>query len=155
MANDPNRPGVSGQDHTDPSSNPHSDLAKILAAIHGIGTRLGILEQRFEYLDRDVMRAIESPSVPNTLERLDGEDPEPPVPLVPGLALRSDGKVLLSVAYLKGAEFEGRERWEGVVLSVAEAWDAIDAVSDGCDDAASRVAGRVLWKGKKEGGSNE
>ena len=37
-----------------------------------------------------------------------------------------------------------------MILNVAEAWDAIDAVSDGCDDAASRVAGRILWRGKKQ-----
>lgn len=66
------------------------------------------------------------------------------------MALLSDGKVLLSVAYLKGAELDGRERWEGVILNVAEAWDAIEAVSDGCDDAASRVAGRILWRGKNK-----
>jgi hypothetical protein len=29
-------------------------------------------------------------------------------------------KVLVSVAYLQGAELDGRERWESVILNVAE-----------------------------------
>ncbi len=51
---------------------------------------------------------------------------------------------------LEGAKLDGRERWEGVILNVAEAWDALDALSDRCDDAASRVAGYILWREVKK-----
>jgi hypothetical protein len=138
-------PGASGQP-TDPSID---TLKEILTEIRKLGTRLDVLEQRFEYLDRDVIRALESESKPVSLDRIDPPDTEREPPPIPSLALRSDGKVLLAVEHLKAENLEGRERWEGVVLSVAEACDVFDAVSDSCDDAASHVAGRILWHGKK------
>jgi hypothetical protein len=74
----------------------------------------------------------------------------------PALALRSDGKVLLSVAYLRGVDLSERERWEGVVLTRAEATDARERVSGACDDAAAHLAGRLLWKDKgRDDGSGE
>lgn len=76
--------------------------------------------------------------------------------VVPALALRSDGKALLSVAYLDGVDLSARERWEGVVLTEAEAINARERVSDACDDAAGHIAGRILWKDKgRDDGSDE
>ena len=139
-------------------------LQEISSSLRHLDGRMGTLEERLGGTERNALGAHET-SVQSDEEdaepltdlgnshgtdRLDPADTDRPPPPVPGLALRSDSKVLLSVAYLKGADLDGRERWEGVVLNVAEAWDAIDAVSDGCDDAASRVAGRILWRGKKK-----
>jgi hypothetical protein len=92
MSNETTRP-TSGQE-TDPSINPHSDLAKILEAIGKLATSITILEQRFEYLDRDCLKAIKAASlpVPEHLieERQATEDDEPdtdpePHPLAPAL----------------------------------------------------------------------
>jgi len=138
-------------------------LHEISSSLQHLDVRMDILEGRLGGTERNVLdldetsaqageadaESLTEPGAPHNIEPTDVLDTDPPPPPTPGLALRSDGKVLLSTAYLKGAELDGRERWEGVVLNVAEAWDAIDAVSDGCDDAASRVAGRILWRGKK------
>ena len=142
-----NTPGVPGQDPTSAPINPDSDLAKILAAIRGLSARLDVLEQRFEYLDRDVLKAIKSPSlpVPEHLieERPDTEhdtEPEPEMPHVPTLALASDGRLLLSLHYLTGADIADRERWTGIILTEAEACDA-----------ASHIGGRLIALAKKKG----
>lgn len=139
-------------------------LQEISSSIQHLDVRMETLEGRLGATERNQLEADEAsakaeqagaefiidPAAPHSIEGIDLPNTDPPPPSIPGLALRSDGKVLLSVAYLKGAELEGRERWEGVILNVAEAWDAIDAVSDGCDDAASRVAGHILWRGKRQ-----
>lgn len=151
---------------------PPTTEERVLALLHDISSslqhldvRMGSLEGRLGGTERNVLELDETsaqageadaesltePGAPHAIEPIDVPDTDRPPPPVPGLALRSDGKVLLSVTYLKGAELDDRERWEGVILNVAEAWDAIDAVSDGCDDAASRVAGRILWRGKTKG----
>jgi len=143
-------PGVPGQD-TDPSSNP---LTEILAAIRGIGTRLSALEQRFEWLDRDCLKAIKAASLPvpeHLIEERPDTEPAPP-PHVPSIAFRSDGEVLLSLAYVDGANMDAlaeRERWEGIVLTEAERCDFLDAISDGADDAAAHVGGRIIKRSKK------
>jgi hypothetical protein len=62
-----------------------------------------------------------------------------------------DGKVLLAVAHLEGANIADRERWEGVVLSVTEAAGVFEAMSDAADGAAGHTAGRILWHPKKGG----
>lgn len=150
---------------------PPTTEGRVLALLHEISSslqhldvRMGILEGRLGGTERNVLdleetsaqageadaESLTEPSVPHDVEQIDVPDTDRTPAPIPGLALRSDGKVLLSIAYLKGAELDGRERWEGVILNVAEAWDAIDAVSDGCDDAASRVAGRILWRGKQK-----
>lgn len=139
-------------------------LQEISSSLRHLDGRMGILEGRLGGTERNALDAHETSvqadeedaeplndlGAPHGTDRLDPADTDCPPPPIPGLALRSDGKVLVSVAYLDGAELDGRERWEGVILNVAEAWDAIDAVSDGCDDAASRVAGRILWRGQKK-----
>lgn len=81
------------------------------------------------------------------------ESAEPPH--TPSLALRSDGRTLLCVTHLEGADLAAREIWTGVVLSEEEARDVLERVSDACDEAAGHAAGYILWSGKKDdsGGS--
>jgi hypothetical protein len=148
--NEKNTPAVAGQE-IDPSRN---TLAEILALLREIGTRLDILEQRFEYLDRDVLKAIDAESIAVS-------DAEPDPPYVPTLAFTNNGRVLLSLHYVTGADLTGREQWTGIVLTEAEACDAFDAISDGADDAAAHVGGRLIAlarkkaKGEPDGGANE
>jgi len=151
------KPAVAGQE-IDPTVNPDSDLAKILAAIRGIGTRLDVLEQRFEYLDRDVLKAIKSPSLPvpeHLIEERPEEEPdtdrEPEPERIPTIAISVDGHVLLSTHYLTGADLSERRMWTGIILTEAEACDALDAISDGADDAAAHVGGRIIAKARKKG----
>ena len=69
--------------------------------------------------------------------------------VVPPLALRSDGRVLLAVSHVEGVDIAGRERWEGIVLSGTETAEVFRAMSDAADDAAGHAAGRILWHGKR------
>jgi hypothetical protein len=74
----------------------------------------------------------------------------------PRLALRSDGRVLLSTADLEGVDLSSRERWEGVLLSEAEARDVLGRVS--FDEAAAKTAGHLIAldrKAKKESNGEE
>jgi hypothetical protein len=139
VMNEKNTPGVPGQE-IDPSINP---LTEILTLLRGIGTRLDILEQRFEYLDRDVLKAIDAESIAVT-------DAEPEPPRVPSLAFTANGRVILSVTYLGAIDLGERETWTGVVLSEAEACDALDALCDGADDAAAHVGGRLIAMARKK-----
>jgi hypothetical protein len=131
---------------SEPSTNPSTSpdpLVQILAAIRGIGVRLDILEHRFEYLDRDVLKAIGSPSKPVPARLLDAPDtdsyPELPAPL----ALRSDGVVLLSTAGLEDYDLSDRERWEGIVLREDEMFDTLDRLEGAIVDAAAHAGGRL------------
>ena len=83
---------------------------------------------------------------PDTPRAEGSRKPSKPRRLVPGLAHRSDGKTLLSTAYLVGADLAGRECWNGVVLTDAEAAEANNRVSDSSDGAASHIAGRIQWR---------
>ena len=163
-----NTPGVPGQDPTSTPSNPHSDLAKILEAIRKLSTSITILEQRFEYLDRDVLKAIKAASLPvpehlieprEEPEEDEDEEPLTEPGLTPALALRSDGTVLIAPQYVEGANLEGREVWTGVALTLAESCDALDAMNDAACDAAAHIGGRLIAlarkkkaKGEPEGG---
>jgi hypothetical protein len=138
MSNETTRPTV-GQDTTDPSSNP---LTEILTLLRGIGTRLDILEQRFEYLDRDVLKAIDAES-----EAVTDADPDPPH--IPTLALTSDGRLLIAVHYLSEEALAGRETWTGVILTEAEACDVLDRMSDAADDAAGHIGGAIIARSRK------
>jgi hypothetical protein len=97
---------------------------------------------------------VNKPSETTDVERARDLTAEPAAPPdIPALALRSDGKALVSVAYLEGVDLSEREVWSGVVLSEAEASDMLERVSNAADEAAGHVAGRILWmqKGKKRG----
>jgi hypothetical protein len=124
-------------------------LTEILVALRDLGLRMAGMEARLEGLDRSVLEALNDEAAPNT-------EPEPP--RVPTLALTSDGRVLLSVHYVEGADLSDRETWTGILLSEAESFDALDAMSDAADDAAAHVGGRIIARSKKrdkpgEGGS--
>jgi hypothetical protein len=86
------------------------------------------------------------------------EPPEPPH--IAPLALRSDGKTLLSVSHLQGVDLAGREPWTAVVLTDEEAHRILDRLSDAFDEIAGYAAGHLLWNAKKrerggsEGGSH-
>ena len=137
-------PGVPGQNIAP------EIFTEILAAIRTLGSRMESLEGRLEGLDRNVLDAINAEPAPDT-------EPEPP--RVPTLALTSDGRVLLSLHYVEGADVSGRETWTGILLSEAESFDALDAMSDAADDAAANVGGRIIARSKKKAkpdeGSNE
>ena len=110
--------------HDDRPTTPSEDpLAIILAEIRKLSTRLEHLEHRLE--------ALNAPDI------------------VPPLALRSDGKVLLAVSHVDGADIAGRERWEGIVLSGKETAEVFRAMSDAADDAAGHTAGHIRWHDKK------
>jgi hypothetical protein len=111
-----------------PTTSTEDPLAIILAELRTLGTRLRRLEQRLE--DR-------------------GKPDTNPVPLIPSLALRSDGKVLLAVAHVESANIADRERWEGMVLSATEAAEVFGAMSGAADDTAAKTAGRMLSHSKK------
>ena len=53
--------------------------------------------------------------------------------------------MLLAVSHIEGATIAGRERWEGLVLSVTETAEVFRAMSDAADDAA----GHIRWHDKK------
>jgi hypothetical protein len=74
----------------------------------------------------------------------DGPDTEPGPDPTPALALRSDSAVFLSPEYLEGANLEGRERWTGVVLTLAESCDALDAINGAACDAGAYIGGRLI-----------
>jgi hypothetical protein len=65
---------------------------------------------------------------------------------VPALALRSDGKTLLSLTDLESADLAGREHWIGVVLTEEEAGEVLGRVAGACDDAAAHIAAAILRK---------
>jgi hypothetical protein len=111
-----------------PTTSTEDPLALLLAEIRSLGTRIERLEKRLEGRDAPDKKRV---------------------PLVPSLALRSDGKVLLAVEHVEGANIASRERWEGVVLSDPEAAKVFNAMSDAADDTAAQTAGRILSHGKK------
>jgi hypothetical protein len=123
-------------------------LESIDAGLRDLTARIDALEHRVATAAPDL-----APS--------DEPDPASQLSRIPSFAVRNDGKVLLSVAHLEGCDLAGREPWEGVVLSEAETWDAIDRLSHFFDETAGYTAGRLLHKGTKrgdepdEGGSDE
>ncbi len=80
---------------------------------------------------------------------------EPKPRPVPALAIRADGKTLLSLAYLEGADLAGSEHWIGVVLADGDAGGLLDRVSGAYDDAAAHIAADILRKGSSPGNDRE
>ena len=66
---------------------------------------------------------------------------------VPRLALRCDGKVLISLTDLEGVDLSKRETWIGLVLTEAEASDIQERLN--YDEAASPTVARLLALDKK------
>jgi hypothetical protein len=69
---------------------------------------------------------------------------------------RAPGRVLLSTADLAHVDLSSRERWEGVLLNEAEAYDVLDQLD--FEEAAAKTAGRIITldrNAKKEGRNDE
>lgn len=69
------------------------------------------------------------------------------LPDIPPLAIRCDGRILLSTADLKGIDLAGRERWECIVITEAEASDIFDRLP--FEEAAAPTVARILAQAKK------
>jgi hypothetical protein len=76
-------------------------------------------------------------------------DAEPDTPRVPSIAFTNDGRVLLSLHYVEGADISDREKWTGIVLTEEERLDVLVSVADRADDAAAHVGGRLIAKARK------
>jgi len=124
----------------------------ISARLRSLDVRFDVIEKRLEYLDRDVLRAIGADARAGEEEPLSEPNPEP---LPPPYALRCDGRVLLSTRDLEGIDLSARETFTGIVLSEAEASDALDRMADAFEDAAAHSAGWLRKKAKKGGGGSE
>jgi hypothetical protein len=77
-------------------------------------------------------------------------DAKPDTPRVPSTAITNDGRVLLSLHYVEGADISDRETWTGIFLSEEERLDVLASVADRADDAAAHVGGRLIAKAKKD-----
>jgi hypothetical protein len=100
----------------------------------------------------------EEPAPDEDEEEPEGDGPitEREHPYRKALALLSDGRVALSVAYVEGADLSGYERWEGIILEPDQAEQALDSMGDAAADVAGHLGGSILWKkDKPEGGDDE
>jgi hypothetical protein len=51
---------------------------------------------------------------------------------------------------LEGADLSQRTLWTGIILSEAETSDALEFITDAADEAAGRVAHRIVFGGRKD-----
>jgi hypothetical protein len=122
-------------------------LADLTKGVSSIASRIDMMEQRFEYAEREVLRAlgIDAPTEEQSA------DVEPhAAPRAPAFALRCDGRVLLSTRDLGGVDLSGREMFTGIVLSEAEAADAFDRLANAFEEAAAHGAGWLVRQSKKK-----
>lgn len=82
-----------------------------------------------------------------TPEAGEAEASERPVEDVPVLAVRCDGRILVSTKDLSGIDRAGRETWEGLVLTEAEASDIHERLN--FEEAAAPTVARLLALDKK------
>jgi hypothetical protein len=116
---------------------------------------MGALEERLAGAERDDLQAE------GAVARSDAEDAKLLTGAgashnIPPVALRCDGRVLLSTADLAHVDLSSRERWEGVLLNEAEACDVLDQL--GFAEAAAKTAAHIITQvrnAKKEGGNDE
>ena len=151
-----------GQGPTDPSINPTTErdlIAEVEETLAVVDAAMPRVERAAHI--RELVASLErATSAAKRLAALtpeeepdeeDGPDTDPePHPLAPALALRSDGTVLLSPEYLDAASLKGREVWSGVVLSLAESCDALDALNGAACDAGAHIGGRLIALAKKK-----
>jgi len=117
-------------------------LVRMTAVLTSLADRIEVLEDHVELLETDAE------------DQADGGDVEPltepnPAPLTPPLALRCDGRALLSVADLDGVDLSAREMFVGVVLTEAETSDLMERLDDAYHDAAAHMAASLRKRGKK------
>jgi hypothetical protein len=128
---------------------------EISAAVRQLADRMDVLEERLGGDERDASQTNGAGA------RSDAEPAELLTEAfaahgIPPVALRCDGRVLLSTADLAHVDLSSRERWEGVLLNEAEAYDVLDQL--GFEEAAAKTAGRIITlarNAKKEGGNDE
>jgi hypothetical protein len=134
---DTNTRPIVGQEGTDPTTTSDENPVDFLERFaRELDEHLPKVREAYAKLDARLAAEREAETI----------DPPP----VPGLAFKSDGKTLLSIAYTRDEIPEGREVWTGVVLSEAEARKALEFLSDGADDGASRVAHAILYGARKD-----
>jgi hypothetical protein len=171
MSNDNTRPTV-GQE-TDPSitTNPvERDLvAEVEETLASVDDAMPRVQRAAHY--RELISSLErAASAAKKLAALtpDEEEPEPdeeeeegdgPItererPYRKALALLSDGRVALSLAYVEGADLTGYERWEGIILEPDQAEHALDSMGDAAADVAAHLGGSILWKKDEPEGGN-
>ena len=145
------RPNV-GQDNIDPSVNSNVYRLEDFQTLRRYREQfLSGLTSMCERLRARIVGKPDTNAEPDTNA---GSD----TPRVPSIAITNDGRVLLSLHYVEGADLTNRKQRTGIILSEAEAWDTLDAMSDAGDDAAAHVGGRIIAKRKKsepEGGDGQ
>jgi hypothetical protein len=159
-------PGESPQS-IDPSTTTEPDLsADVEASDARVIAELPHAEQAAHYremmssLHRAVSAARKLGPIPEvetpTDEEEEGPITEPQRPYRGSLAYRSDGRVMLSVAYVEGADLTGYETWTGILLSPEQAEEVLDGISDAADDVGANIGGAIRWrKGEPEGSGGD
>ena len=174
-----NTPGVPGQDPTSAPNNPNTikpaaepDLLEEIAKVDASVIEAMPAVQRAAFR-RELLSAIrratwaaerladltpderEEEPAPES-EEDEGPVTEPARPYRRSLALLSDGRVAMSLAYVEGADLSGYERWEGIILEPDQAAQALDSMGDAAADVAGHLGGSILWKkDEPEGGDDE
>jgi hypothetical protein len=123
----------------EPSSTPTVET-RVVALLKSIETGIRDLNARVDSLEKRVA------SISSNTPVLKEQTTPSTSPRIPPFAIRSDGKVLLSVAHLTGCDLSEREHWEGVVLREPEMSNAIDHLADRFDETAGYAAGKLLWR---------
>ena len=126
-----------------PSAEEHNtalvaELTRCKRLIASLGHRFGADVRAEEETTEEESADVEPHTEPN------------PAPLSPPFALRCDGRLLLSTRDLEGVDLTGRETFTGIVLSEAEAADALERLAHAFVEAASHGAGWLLRQGKKD-----
>jgi hypothetical protein len=159
-------PGVPGQDPTDPSTTKPAErdliaeVTETLASVDAAMPRVekaAHLRELVASLERATSAAKRLAALLPEEEPEDEDEPlvEPGPDPMPALALRSDGTVLLSPEYLDAASLKGREVWSGVVLTLAESCDALDALNGAACDAGAHIGGRLIALARKKKAKDE
>jgi hypothetical protein len=136
------RPNV-GQDSIDSSVNSNVYLLEELQALRRyLDQFLSGFNSMCERLHTRIVGKRDTNAEPDT-------DARPDTPRVPSIAITNDGRVLLSLHYVEGADISDREKWTGIVLIEEERFDVLASVADRADDAAAHVGGKLIAKAKK------
>ena len=160
MSNETTRP-TSGQE-TDPSTTTEpterdlvAEVEETLASVDDAMPRvqraahyrelISSLERAASAAKRlaDLAPDEEEPASDEPKEEEEGDGPvtERERPYRKALALLSDGRVALSVAYVEGADLSGYERWEGIILEPDQAEQVLDSMGDAAADVAAHLGG--------------
>jgi len=154
------KPGVPGKE-TDPSTTTERDLlaevaetdASMIEAMPAV-ERAAFRRELLSAIRRATWaaeRLADMDDEKNATEPEEDEDEPLTEPgLTPALAIRSDGTVLIAPQYVEGANLEGRERWTGIALTLAESCDALDAMNDAACDSAAHIGGRLIALARKK-----